>query len=292
MILSKNSFLFRWNADEGVGALLAGLAGLCVCLLLLIVLFLAHGAWPVLREAGWLAFLSPSSGWRPLEGQFGLTPMIWASLAMMAGATAIAAPLGVAGAIFVRFFAPPSLGAAYKMMVGLLAGIPSVVYGLWGLTVMAPLIGAWRPPGASLLAAILILALMIAPTIAATSLAALSSLPPKILMAAAALGMRRRGQIIGVALPSAASGIAGGILLAMARALGETMAVLMVAGNVVQNPHSLFAPVRALTANIALEMAYAMHAHRAALFASGLFLMAVVFIFCAVSLRLSKVRHG
>jgi len=161
-------------------------------------------------------------------------------------------------------------------MLNLLAGIPSVVYGLWGLTELVPLIGRWQPPGASLLAAILVLTLMILPTVALTSFSALAAVPGDILAGAAALGITRKGQIISVALPAARNGISGGVLLAMARALGETMAVLMVAGNVVQNPTGLFEPVRSLTANIALEMAYATDHHRAGLFASGLFLTLLV----------------
>lgn len=158
----------------------------------------------------------------------------------------------------------------------LLAGIPSVVYGLWGLTVLVPLVSQWEPPGASLISAMLILALMILPTVALTSEAALAAVSHANLQGASALGLSRKGIVLGVALPSARKGIQTGVILATMRALGETMAVLMVAGNVVQTPTSLFDPVRMLTANIALEMPYAMGEHRAALFASGLLLMLIV----------------
>jgi len=297
MILLKPSFLYRllmnkWSIDRGASAFLAVLAGLSASLLVLVVIFLGKESWPVLSHGGWHMFLS-GSGWYPLEGQFGLTPMILASLAMMAGAIILAVPFGLAGAIFVRFYAPPVLAGTYKAMMALLAGIPSVVFGLWGLTVLVPLIGQIQPPGSSLLAAILILALMILPTVALTSFAALEAIPHNILNGAQALGMTRKGQILFVAVPAARASIIGGILLAMARALGETMAVLMVAGNVVQNPDSLFTSVRALTANIALEMAYANDLHRASLFASGLFLTALVFLLSWLASYSSKdVRHG
>jgi ABC-type molybdate transport system permease subunit len=161
-------------------------------------------------------------------------------------------------------------------MISLLAGIPSVVFGLWGLTVLVPLIGQWQPPGASLLAAVLILAMMTLPTVALTSRAALAATPPSLYQGAAMLGMSRHRILLGVLVPAARRGILGGVLLAIARALGETMAVLMVAGNVVQTPTSLFDPIRVLTANIALEMAYAVDQHRSSLFVSGLLLMAMV----------------
>lgn len=297
MILSQHSFLYRLimnkgSADKRVSAFLSVLAGLSASLLVLVVIFLGKESWPVLSHGGWYMFLS-ADGWHPLEGKFGLMPMILASLAMMAGATLLAVPFGLTGAIFVRFYAPPALAGTYKAVMALLAGIPSVVFGLWGLTVLVPLIAQIQPPGSSLLAAILILALMILPTVALTSFAALDAVPRSIINGAQALGMTRKGQILFVAVPAARAGIIGGILLAMARALGETMAVLMVAGNVVQNPDSLFTSVRALTANIALEMAYATDLHRASLFASGLFLTAVVFLLSWMAARVSKeARYG
>lgn len=223
--------------------------------------------------------------------------MIWASLAITLGAMLLALPLGLASAVFVQFYAPPALAQGYRLILNLLAGIPSVVYGLWGLTELVPLIAQWRPPGASLLAAILVLALMIMPTVALTGAAALAAVPRELLAGAAALGISRKGQILGVAVPAASAGIFSGALLATARALGETMAVLMVAGNVVQNPTDLFEPVRALTANIALEMAYATDMHRAGLFASGLLLTLLVLLLAwlaarAMAKNLRELRHG
>ncbi len=277
MILSKRNFLFHWPIDRSLAVGFGLLAFASALILLLILGFLWREASPVLNDGGWRGFLF-DEGWYPLEQQFGILPMVWASLAATVGAIVIAAPLGIACAIFERFFAPPKMASAFRALLALLAGIPSVVYGLWGLTVLVPLIAMWQAPGASLLAAILILAIMILPTVAITCSSALAAVPQNLLHGAAALGLSDRGKILNVAIPAAKGGIASGILLALARALGETMAVLMVAGNVVQTPHSIFDSVRVLTANIALEMAYAVDHHRAGLFASGLLLTFAVLV--------------
>jgi phosphate transport system permease protein len=292
MIWSKPNSLSRWHTDQWLAPPLALLAAGSALILLLVLGFVVREAWPVLGGGGWLHFFT-DDGWYPLEQRFGLLPMLWASLAAGVGALTLAAPVGLASAIFIRFYAPPPLAKLYRMVLALLAGIPSVVFGLWGLTVLVPLIARWQAPGASLLAAMLILALMVLPTVALTSGSALNAVPPALLQGAAALGLTRKGCVLGVALPAARSGILGGILLAAGRALGETMAVLMVAGNVVQNPASLFEPVRVLTANIALEMAYATGTHRAGLFASGLLLTLLVLVLAWLAARFAgKGQHA
>ncbi len=292
MIWSKPSILFLSRADRRLAIGVSMAAALAVAILLLIALFLLRESWPVLQHVGVVRFLR-DDGWHPLEGLFGLMPMFWATLAASVGAILFAAPLGVASALFARFYAPSVLAQPFRRMVALLAGIPSVVFGFWGLTVLVPLIARWQPPGASLLAAILILILMVLPTVALTADAALAGVPEIYLRGAAALGLSRGSTIVGVLLPAAKGGIVGGVLLAAARALGETMAVLMVAGNVVQTPASLFDPTRTLTANIALEMAYAAADHRAALFVSGLALMLLVVGLVMVAVRLGGGRlHG
>ncbi|MDT8408988.1 MAG: phosphate ABC transporter permease subunit PstC [Wenzhouxiangellaceae bacterium] len=272
--------------DRALGSALMLIAVLVGSILLLVVGFLARESWPALNE-GPGAFFS-ASGWYPMEGRFGLLPMLWASLLITAGAIALAAPLGLMNAIALRFFLPPGLAAGYRALLALLAGIPSVVIGLWGLVSLVPLIALWQPPGAGLLTATLVLALMILPTVALTSSSALHAVPSDWLRGSAALGLSRWGTITGVALPAARQGIIGGMLLAMARAVGETLVVLMVAGNVVQMPSGLFDPVRTLTANIALEMAYAMDLHRSALFVSGLLLVALVTILALIAGRLGQ----
>ncbi|MGR9100971.1 MAG: phosphate ABC transporter permease subunit PstC [Gammaproteobacteria bacterium] len=272
MILSKRNTSCLSPADRRLAGLLRLFALPSAAAAVLILLFLFGESWPVLQHVPPARFLTDDA-WLPSEALYNLTPMFSATLASSLGALLLAAPLGVASALFGRYYAPRPLSAWYRRMIELLAGIPSVVYGFWGLTVLAPLIGRLQPPGASLLTAVLVLALMILPTVALTAEAALESVPKDCLRGAAALGLSRWGMIRGVALPAARSGIAAGLLLASGRAIGETMAVLMVAGNVVQHPAGLFDPVRTLTANIALEMAYAMGDHRASLFVSGLALM-------------------
>lgn len=262
------------SADALLAPLTAALAALSALLLAGMLGFLLAESWPALANGGWRHFAGLA--WYPLEGRFGLVALFAATLAVVAGAILLAVPLGLASALFAQFYAPPRLAMAYRGLLALLAGVPSVVYGFWGLTVLVPLIAGWQPPGASLLAASLILALMILPTVALLAAAALGAVPKCLLDGAAALGMTRRASLLRVAIPAARRGIAGGVLLGTVRAMGETMAVLMVAGNVVQLPGSLFDPVRVLTANIALEMAYATSTHRAGLFVSGLILSCLV----------------
>jgi phosphate transport system permease protein len=284
MIWLRHNILSPSRADATLARVTGSLALAVAVLLGLVLLLLIREAWPVLEGGGWARFFVVE-GWFPASGQFNLLPMLWATLATSGGALLIAVPLGVLSAVFSRFYSPGWLVKPLRRVMVLLAGIPSVVYGLWGLTVLVPLIARWEPPGASLLGAMLILALMILPTVALTSEAALAAVPVSNLLGAAALGLNRKSTVLGVALPAARTGILTGVLLAVMRALGETMAVLMVAGNVVQTPSSLFDPVRVLTANIALEMPYATGDHRAALFASGLLLMLIVTLLAWLAAR-------
>lgn len=275
MISLRRNTSFRWRADALLVWLLRGCALAAGILIILILFFLLQESWPVLRQVGLARFFMDSS-WHPAANFYNLTPMLWGTLYASAGALLLAIPLGIGSALFCHYYAPPVLAHIYRRLIELLAGIPSVVYGLWGLMALVPLIGRWQPPGASLLAGIAILTVMILPTIALTADAALAGVPPAYLRGAAALGMSRWGTILGIALPAARSGLFSGIILATGRAIGETMAVLMVCGNVVQAPRSVFDPIRTLTANIALEMAYAMGNHRSALFVSGLVLMMLI----------------
>lgn len=252
--------------------LAAGASAVVVVLVAGFVLLESVGA---LRAFGVVAFLS-DAGWQPTEGHVGLGPMVAATVLLALGATALATPLGLLSALFATHYAPAPLASLQRRIVELLAGVPSVVFGFWGLVVLVPLVQRLEPPGASLLSGILVLAVMILPLVALFADAAISDVPADQLRAAAALGLDRGATLRRVVLPAARGGIATGVLLAAARAVGETMAVLMVCGNVVRMPESVFDPVRALTANIALEMAYATGAHRSALFATGLLLLAVV----------------
>lgn len=259
---------------------------MAAAVVLLILAFLVAESIPVLRNVGPMRFVTDAS-WHPASGLFNLTPMLWGTLFAMAGAVLVAAPLGVLSAVFSHYYAPRVLRTPYRRLIEVLAGIPSVVYGFWGLVVLVPLIGRFQPPGPSLLAGIFILSVMILPTIALMADGALAGVPPQHLRGAAALGLSRWGTLRHVVLPSAKSGLFTGVILAVGRAIGETMAILMVCGNVVQVPTGFFQPMRTLTANIALEMAYAMGDHRSALFVSGLVLMAMI-----VALVLAADRLG
>lgn len=266
------------------------LASSAVVVLALIFVFLFSESGPALVDGHWRRFLD-SDGWFPSVGQFNLWPMLAATVLATCGALVLAVPLGLASALFIHFFAPRPLATLFRRLIMLLAGIPSVVYGLWGLTVLVPVIAEQAPPGASLLAAILILAVMILPTVALTSEAALRVVPVSYWQGGQALGLSAQTILLQIAMPAAARGIVAGALLATTRALGETMAVLMVAGNVVQMPGSVFDSVRVLTANIALEMAYASGEHRASLYVSSLLLTLVVVVIAAVGRRV-EMRHA
>jgi phosphate transport system permease protein len=288
MISSKNSTLCLSppQSDLWLALALRLLSAAGVALLLIIVWCLCAEAWNVVTGVG-VAHFAADPSWPPTEGRVGLAPMAVASAASSVGAIVVAAPLGVGTAVYCRYYGGAGLSGALRQLLALFAGIPSVVFGFWGLTTLVPLIAENHPPGASLLAGTLVLAMMILPTIALTSHAALEAVPPAFLAAGHALGLRRGTIVLKVALGAARSGIFAGIILALGRALGETMAMLMVSGNIVQVPSTLFDPVRSLAANIALEMAYATGMHRSALYACGIALVAVVALSTLLADRLA-----
>jgi phosphate transport system permease protein len=281
--------LFRCNGDWLLLWSLRGCASVAAAVLLLIVVFLVAESVPVLRHVGLARFFT-DAGWHPAEGLYNLTPMLWGTLYAMTGAVLVATPLGILSAVFCHYYAPPLIARLYRRLIELLAGIPSVVYGFWGLVSLVPWIARVHPPGTSLLAGIVILTIMILPTIALMADAALANVPAAYLRGAAALGLSRWATVRGVALPAAKSGLFTGVILETGRAIGETMAVLMVCGNVVETPRSPFDPVRTLTANIALEMAFALGDHRSALFVSGLILMGIIVALAVAAEVVSKER--
>lgn len=251
-----------------------------------VVLVTALDALPLLAKIGPWRFLTDPS-WHPTAERFNLGPMLAGTLLVSLGGLALAGPLGVASAVFSTFYAPPWLATAYRHLLSTLAGIPSVVFGLWGLVVLVPLIGRVRAPGTSLLAGAIVLGLMVLPTVALVAGTALRQVPAAYLRGAAALGVPHHRVVWRVALPVARRGVLTALIVALGRAVGETMAVLMVTGNVVQLPHSVFDPLRTLAANIALEMAYAMADHRAALFVGSLALTLVIISMLLVAETLS-----
>ena len=261
-------------------------------IILLVLGFILIKALPTLFTLGVFPFFN-GSAWYPTTNAFALTPLIFGSLLVALLAIVIALPIGVAVGIYAGHLAPPSVANTLRVLLGVMAGIPSVVWGLWGLTQLVPFILKIHAPGTSVLAGGAVLAGMVIPTIALTVMAHVRALPKQHWQAAAALGMSPIAFVMNVVLPSVRNGIAVGSLLAMTRALGETMVVLMVCGNVVQIPHSLFDPVRTLTATIALEMAYAQGLHTGALYIAGGCLLAIVTLMVLFARHLgSETSHG
>lgn len=263
-----------WRGDTLLVWIVRGAAAVAAGIVVLVLGFLLLEAAPALGQIGFVRFLRDGA-WHPRSGQFGMVAMVVATLLVALGAVLLAAPVGLGSALFARFCAPPLVGTAYRRLIELLAGIPSVVYGFWGLVVLVPMITH------SLLAAVLILAVMILPTIALIAEASVAGVPADYVRSAAALGLTRWGVLRRVVVPTARCGLMTAVILALGRAIGETMAVLMVCGNVVQVPRTLLDPVRTLTANIALEMAYAADLHRATLFVGGLLLMGIAGVIVA-----------
>jgi len=258
--------------------------------LLLIAVFIFKEGLPFMFKVGLREFLF-SSVWDPQAGKFGIYPMIVASLWVTFGAMAIGAPLGVAGAIFLNEFVPKPVMRIVKPTIELLAGIPSVVFGFLGVMVLAPWIRATMGgPGLSVLAASVILGIMVLPTVISISTDAIGAVPNSYREGALALGATRWQSVHMVTIKAARSGIIASIILAMGRALGETMAVIMVAGNTVKVPHAITDPVRTLTANIALEMANATGMAREALFATGIVLFVVIMILNGIAISAIKGR--
>lgn len=266
------------GSDRLAPRLLLAVACTTMLCLLVIALFIFKEGLPFMVKVGLGDFLL-SSDWRPDSGHFGILPMIVSSLWVTFGALLIGAPLGIAGAVFLAEFAPQGLMRVVKPAIELLSGIPSVVYGFIGVMVLAPFIrSAAGGPGLSILAAAIVLGVMILPTVMAIAIDALRSVPQSYREGALALGATKWQSVRMVVLVAARSGLLAGVILGMGRAIGETMAVIMVAGNAVKMPLSALDSARTLTANIALEMGYATGMHRQALFATGIVLFLVIMI--------------
>jgi phosphate transport system permease protein len=264
--------------EKGVRRILVVMALSALSALLLIALFILNEGVPFIFRYGLRDFLF-SSDWRPAEGKFGILPMLAASIWVTVGAMAVGAPLGIAGAVFLSEFAPQSVMRVVKPAIELLAAIPSVVYGFIGVMVLAPLIrSSLGGPGLSILAGSIILGIMILPTIMSISIDSLLAVPRSFREGSLALGATTWQGVYLVVVRAAKSGIIASVILGMGRAIGETMAVIMVAGNAVKIPGSPLDSARTLTANIALEMSYATGQHRQALFATGVVLFVVIII--------------
>lgn len=244
--------------ERTVRLCLAGAASLSAAAVAAICVFLAANAIPALREIGLINFLF-SQKWQPSAGRYGALAMVAGTAYVTAGAAVVGIPPGVLTAVYLACFCPKRLYAPAKSAVRLLAGIPSVIYGFFGLTFLVPIIGS------GLMCASVILGIMIMPTVAELSESALRSVDPDICRGAMALGRSYERSISGAVVPAAAPGIISAAVMGICRAAGETMAVVMLSGNSLTLPDSLLGGVRTLTGCIALEMGYASGLHRGAL---------------------------
>ena len=246
----------------------------------LICLFLFANGIPAMKEIGFGKFLTGQM-WRPKNQIFGIFPMIIGSLYVTAGAILFGVPVGILTSVFMAHYCPKKIYRPLKAATELLAGIPSVVYGFFGLVVLVPWIRemgrglGFGGNGSSILTASLLLGMMILPTIIGVTESAIRAVPAQYYEGAVALGATHERAIFRVILPAAKSGVVAGIVLGIGRAIGETMAVIMVAGNQARMPAGIFRGIRTLTANIVIEMGYATDLHRKALIATGV----VLFVF-------------
>lgn len=261
--------------------LLLALSALSV--LALITVFIFIKGVPIIAKVGIKDFVFGMK-WAPGQGKYGIFPMIVGSVSVTIGAAIIGVPIALCCSIFLAEFAPTTLRNIFRPAIQLLAGIPSVVYGFWGVLFIVPLIRNYLGgPGLSILAGSIILAIMILPTIISITEVSLLALPRHYKDGALALGLTHWQTIRSLLLPAAKSGIVAAVILGIGRAIGETMAVIMVLGNAVALPESVLDPVRTLTTNIGIEMGYASGEHQQALFATGIVLFIIIMILNATA---------
>ena len=252
----------------------------------LICVFLFANGLPAMGKIGPLKFLFGTE-WRPTNDKFGILPMIVASIYVTAGAIIIGVPIALFTSVFMARYCPKKI---YKLM----AGVPSIVYGYFGLVLLVPLIRQiFGGTGSSMLAACILLGIMILPTIIGVTESAIRSVPESYYEGSLALGATKERSIFFVMLPAAKSGILAGVVLGIGRAIGETMAVIMVAGNQPRMPKGLLQGVRTMTANIVTEMGYASGLHREALIATGVVLFVFILIInLSLSLLNRRAEHA
>ena len=263
----------------------------CVSILsvALICIFLFMNGIPAIKEIGFFDFVGGKI-WKPGNNIFGILPMILGSIYVTAGALVIGVPIGILTAVFLARFCPKKIYKIVKPGVDLLAGIPSVVYGFFGLCVLVPWVrSTFGGNGNSILTASVLLGIMILPSIIGVSESAIRAVPNKYYEGALALGATHERSVFLTVVPAAKSGILAGVILGVGRAIGETMAVIMVAGNQARMPKGVLKGVRTLTANIVIEMGYAADLHREALIATGVglfvFILLINLLFSALKRR-------
>ncbi len=281
------------NKTREKGMHLVFLIAACVCILAiaLICVFLFAGGVPAMLEIGLFDFLLGTQ-WRPGNNLYGIFPMILGSIYVTVGALVVGVPAGIFTAVYLARFCPAKLYRFLRPMVELLAGIPSVVYGFFGLVMLVPLIRQLsnnQSNGLSILTASILLGIMILPTVITVSESALRAVPNHYFEGALALGATEERSVFFVLLPAARSGIIAAVVLGIGRAIGEAMAVVMVLGNQPRIPTSILQGARSLTANIVLEMGYAADLHREALIATGVVLFVFILL---INLTVSLLRRG
>ncbi|MGI6687624.1 MAG: phosphate ABC transporter permease subunit PstC [Christensenellales bacterium] len=267
------------------------LASACVCILAVIAIcgFLFANGLPFFAKYSAWDFVTGTE-WAPLRGIFGILPMIVGSFYVTAGALLLGAPIGILTAILMARFASKPVVKVMKPAVALLAGIPSVVYGFFGLMLLVPLArNTFGGTGKSALVASVLLAIMILPTIIQTAEAAINAVPSSYYEGSLALGATHESSVFRAVVPAARPGIISGVVLGLGRAIGETMAIIMVAGNNPRMPQGILKGLRTLTVNVLMEMGYAADVHRESLIATGLVLfvivMAINFLFSFINRR-------
>ena len=270
------------------------LVAACVSILAVVLIcgFLFVNGFPAIAEIGPLKFLGGII-WKPQEGQFGILPMIIGSIYATAIAILVGVPIGLLCSVFMAKFCPKKLYRILKPAISLLAGIPSIVYGFFGLVVIVPMMqNLFGGSGKSVLTAGILLGIMILPTIIEISESSIRAVPQSYYEGSLALGATHERSVYCAMLPAAKSGIMAGVILGIGRAIGETMAVIMVAGNQARVPSGILKGVRTLTANIVMEMGYAEGLHREALIATGVvlfvFILVINLAFSIVKMRSNK----
>lgn len=273
----RKKFYRKENAFKYVALISA-----CVSILAVIVIcfFIFSRGLPTIKEIGIKNFILGTK-WSPTASppSFGILPFIISSFYVTLGAVILGVPTGLFTAIFMAKYCPKKLHSTFTAGINLMAGIPSIIYGFFGLTLVVPVIAkVINKNGLTMLSAIIILGIMILPTVISLSQAAINSVDESFYEGAIGLGATKERAIFTVVLPAAKSGIISAIILGMGRAIGETMAVILVAGGQPRMPRGLFRGVRTMTMNIVTEMGYAAELHREALIATG----AVLFIFILI----------
>lgn len=266
------------NVEIAAKILFAIASCISIAAVITICIFLFANAFPAIKNIGLFNFLLGKT-WKPSNDLYGIFPMILGSIYVTIGALIIGVPIGLLSAIYLVNFASKKIVKVFNPLIELLAGIPSVVYGFFGLVVIVPFIrSSIGGTGSSILAASILLGIMILPTIITVSASALKAVPSNYYEGALALGASHEQSVFSTVLPAAKSGITAGVILGIGRCIGETMAVIMVAGNQARLPSGLLKGIRTLTANIVIEMGYASGLHRETLIATG----AVLFIFILI----------